>query len=119
MVERPAVIAKSIRKPVAKIRQDNTGLEQTSLSDMQDSKPEQMMFHGMEEPVPDTDDIIKLLETNGIRYVDKRANGGSLWIIGGYELSETVKKAKALGFTFRFKKEGGRATRNQPGWWTK
>lgn len=119
VVERPAVIAKSIRKPVAKIRQDNTGLEQTSLSDMQDSKPEQMMFHGMEEPVPDTDDIIKLLETNGIRYVDKRANGGSLWIIGGYELSETVKKAKALGFTFRFKKEGGRATRNQPGWWTK
>ena len=77
------------------------------------------MFPGMEEHKPDVDDIIGLLEATGVEYVDKRATGGSLWIIGGYELAETVKKAKALGCIFRFKKEGGRATKNKPGWWAK
>lgn len=99
-----------------KIRED---MERQTILDMQDDKPEQMMFPGMKEPAPDAEDIIALLEITGTQYVDKRANGGSLWIIGGYELSETVRKAKVLGFTFHFKKEGGRATRNQPGWWAK
>ena len=71
---------------------------------LQNSNSEQMMFPGMEEHKPDVDDIIGLLEATGVEYVDKRATGGSLWIIGGYELAETVRKAKALGCIFRFKK---------------
>ena len=85
----------------------------------QNHSPEQMTFPGMEDHKPGVDDIIGLLEATGTEYVDKRANGGSLWIIGGCELAETVEKAKALGCIFRFKKEGGRATKNKPGWWTK
>ena len=119
VAEKSAVIVKPIQKTVVKVRQNPPEPEQMTLLDMQDSKPEQMMLPGMEEPSLDAEDIIALLETTGTRYVDKRANGGSLWIIGGHELSETVRKAKALGFTFHFKKEGGRATRNQPGWWAK
>ena len=118
-VEMPAVILKPVQETVVKVRKNNPEPEQMTILDMQDDKPEQMMFPGMEEPAPDAEDIIALLEITGTQYVDKRANGGSLWIIGGYELSETVRKAKALGFTFHFKKEGGRATRNQPGWWAK
>ena len=118
-VEMPAVILKPVQEIVAKVRKNNPEPEQMTILDMQDDKPEQMMFPGMEEPAPDAEDIIALLEITGTQYVDKRANGGSLWIIGGYELSETVRKAKARGFTFHFKKEGGRATRNQPGWWAK
>lgn len=119
VAEKAAVIVKPIQETVVKVRKNNPEPEQMTILDMQDDKPEQMMFPGMEEPAPDAEDIIALLEITGTQYVDKRANGGSLWIIGGYELSETVRKAKALGFTFHFKKEGGRATRNQPGWWTK
>lgn len=118
-VEMPAVVLKPVQETVVKVRKNNLEPEQMTILDMQNDKPEQMMFLGMEEPAPDAEDIIALLEITGTQYVDKRANGGSLWIIGGYELSETVRKAKALGFTFHFKKEGGRATRNQPGWWAK
>lgn len=64
-------------------------------------------------------DILQFLQDNRIRYIDKRANGGSLWIIGGWELSDVVTKAKAFGYTFRFKKDGGRTTQNRPAWWTK
>ena len=106
VVEKSAVIVKPDQKQAVKDKRYT-------------SEPEQMVFPGMEEPAPDVDDIIELLEVTGTRYVDKRANGGSLWIIGGHELSETVGKAKTLGYTFHFKQEGGRATRNQPGWWTK
>ena len=78
-----------------------------------------MTFLDLEEQKPAVNNIIGLLEAARIEYVDKRKNGGSLWIIGGYELAETVRKAKAMGYTFHFKKEGGRATKNRPGWWTK
>lgn len=86
---------------------------------MRDSKSGQMMLPGVKEQRSDVEDIIDFLEATGIEYVDKRATGGSLWIIGGQELAETVRKAKALGCIFHFKKEGGRATKNKPGWWAK
>ena len=104
-VEMPAVVLKPVQETVVKVRKNNLEPEQMTILDMQNDKPEQMMFPGMEEPAPDAEDIIALLEITGTQYVDKRANGGSLWIIGGYELSETVRKAKALGFTFHFKKK--------------
>ena len=106
----PVVLSQKAIKPVH---------EQLLKPKQQNSDSEQMMFPGMEERKPDIDDIIGLLEATGTQYVDKRATGGSLWIIGGYELAETVRKAKALGCIFRFKKEGGRATKNKPGWWAK
>lgn len=80
---------------------------------------EQLTIPFIDEPTTTDTDILKLLKSNNIRYVDKRPNGGCLWIIGGQELSSTVKKAKNLGFKFQFKPEGGRAIKNQPGWWTK
>ena len=117
--ERPATTIKPIQKTVVEVRKNNPEPEQMTLLDMQDTKQEQMRLHGMEDPVPDAEDIISLLKTTGTRYIDKRANGGNLWIIGGHELDEIVKQAKTLGYTFRFKKEGGRATKNSPGWWSK
>ena len=66
-----------------------------------------------------TQDILEFLQNKGIQYIDKRSNGGSLWIIGGQELLDVVAKAKEFGYVFHFKKEGGRVTKNQPGWWTK
>ena len=66
-----------------------------------------------------TDDITRFLKSVNVSYVDKRANGGSLWIIGGKELAGIVSKAEKMGYIFRFKKMGGKATKNQPAWWTR
>lgn len=86
---------------------------------IRNTKPEQIMLHETDEQTPNADNIIRLLESTGTEYVDKRANGGSLWIIGGNELAETVRKAKALGYIFHFTKNGGHITKAKPGWWTK
>ena len=64
-------------------------------------------------------DIIQFLNSEKVKYVDNRSKGGSLWIIGGIDLYDVVQKAKLMGIVFRFKKDGGRATKNQPGWWAK
>lgn len=68
---------------------------------------------------PSAADILDFLNFTGVKYIDKRASGGNLWLIGGYELSDIASRAKDFGYTFRYKKEGGRATKNQPGWWAK
>ncbi|MBO4807436.1 MAG: NUMOD4 motif-containing HNH endonuclease [Lachnospiraceae bacterium] len=63
--------------------------------------------------------IISFIEKEKIRFIDNRDKGGALWLIGGKELSEVVKKAGKLGYSFRFAPKGGKATNHQPGWWTK
>ena len=68
---------------------------------------------------PEDIDFIDFLRSTGVSYIDKRANGGSLWIVGGKELLKVVGRAKDFGYTFHFKEEGGRATGHQPGWWTR
>ena len=79
----------------------------------------QQVIPGMEDVLPEDDDIITLLKRNGVRFVDKRKNNGSLWLIGGSELKPIVNEAKKLGIIFRFKEDGGRATKGAPGWWGK
>jgi very-short-patch-repair endonuclease len=115
----PETAIKLVRDRRLKTARQNPAPEKMSPLKMQDYKTEQMMLFGMEDQKSEADNIIGLLEATGVEFVDKRANGGSLWIIGGYELAETVRKAKALGYIFHFKKEGGRATKNKPGWWAK
>lgn len=90
-----------------------------SLLDAQNTEVGQLELFDVENSKLDSSDILEFLNASGVRYVDKRANGGSLWIIGGKELSDVVAKAKVLGYAFHFKKEGGRAIKNQPGWWAK
>lgn len=65
------------------------------------------------------DDIISIVANAGIEFVDKRSNGGALWIVGGTELSEFVKECETKGFSFRFKLGGGKATEGKDAWWTK
>ena len=65
------------------------------------------------------DEIIALLNKRSVKYVDKRLNDGALWIIGGKELEPIVLEAKSLGVHFKFKEDGGKATKGQPAWWSK
>lgn len=111
---------KTEKQPEAKTKvQYIAEKKQLPLHNMQNTTAEQIRLFDTEDSRSDGTDILDLLNASEIQYVDKRASGGSLWMIGGQELSDIVVKAKTLGYTFRFKKEGGRATKNQPGWWTK
>ena len=53
------------------------------------------------QPVQLSQELIKLLESRGVKYKDCRSKGGAFWIIGGNELGYTVSKAAELGFNFR------------------
>ncbi|MDO5475873.1 MAG: DUF4011 domain-containing protein, partial [Eubacteriales bacterium] len=59
----------------------------------------------------------KLYERN-VQIIDKRKNGGALWVKGGKELTDLMREFKALGISFHFKKGGGRATRGEDAWYT-
>ncbi len=82
------------------------------------SHPVQIALDGMDDLVPDADDIFSLLKQHNVPYLDKREHGGALWIIGGHELDDIVRKARHFGLNFKFKHEGGRATKGKPAWWT-
>lgn len=64
-------------------------------------------------------DIIKLVKSLELKYVDKRNSGGALWVIGGRELTSVMKKLSNSGFRFRFKEGGGRSSGYKDAWWYK
>lgn len=80
---------------------------------------EQQVIQGFETLIPEAGDVLQLLESNRVPFIDKRNSGGNLWMIGGEELTDVAAKAKTLGVTFRFKAGGGRATRGRDAWWAK
>ncbi len=74
-------------------------------------------------PEPSEDNSIaavvqKIAEAGG-KVIDKRQNGGALWIVGGKNLQSIMKEFKALGVHFVFKAGGGKATGGKDGWWAK
>lgn len=64
-------------------------------------------------------DLLQQLAAANAKVVDKRQNGGALWIIGGKDLSPIMKELKKAGITFIFKVGGGKATGGKDGWWAK
>lgn len=65
------------------------------------------------------DPIFQLVQKSGFKYVDKRANGGSLWIITGeVEGKALTEQCKKLGLSFAFTAKGGRASKHRPAWYS-
>jgi DNA topoisomerase-3 len=74
----------------------------------------------LERPEPAADDALgRLLAAEDVEVIDKRASGGSLWVIGGPELGGLMERLAGQGFKFVFAKEGGRASKRRPAWWIK
>ena len=63
--------------------------------------------------------LVDFFKSNGLEVIDKRANGGCLWVVGSQEqLEPYISKAKELyGATGSF--AAGRATKQRMGWYTK
>ena len=91
----------------------------TAKKDNVKNAPEQMVLFEMETSPADAADVIDLLKKHNIPFVDRRAKGGALWVIGGPELRPIMNECKSLGVRFTYQPEGGRATRNKPGWYGK
>lgn len=66
-----------------------------------------------------SDAIIQLLESKGLNFIDKRDKGGVLWVVGEYDLKDTMNELKQKGYKFTFAPYGGKATKRQAAWWRK
>ena len=97
--EQPNELEEEVKE---KATSEESKVEQTSIAPEQQKK-----------------DILELLQKHDVPYIDKRQNAGALWIVGGSELNAIVQEAKEYGCNFVFAKDGGKATKGKPGWWTK
>lgn len=61
--------------------------------------------------------IVNALDELGTRYLDKRGNGGCLWVYGGSELASEMEKLSSRGATFKLSPGGGKATGGRSAWW--
>lgn len=91
----------------------------TKIENAKVNQPNQMVFKGLEDMAPDANDVLSLLKKHNVKYIDKRKFNGALWIVGGQELDNVVREVRAHGCSFKFKPDGGKATKGKPGWWIK
>ena len=70
------------------------------------------------QEVSERESLVDFLAANNIEFIDNRPKNGCLWIIGGKELKELVKKCSDRGVRFHFKAGGARAVDHSSAWWT-
>ena len=63
-------------------------------------------------------DLIRYLQTAGLSAVDKRTQGGRLWVEGDEQLRPMLDALSRYGIDFHFAPAGGSAIGGRPGWWT-
>ena len=59
------------------------------------------------------------LDDSGTEYVDKRPDGGCLWVIDKTGSADAVKRLNGKGAGFQLSQHGGRATGGRSAWWLK
>ncbi len=67
----------------------------------------------------ESDPVIGMIRESGFSYVDKRPNGGSLWIIAGQkDGKELIDRCRKYDLHFEFTEKGGKASNHQPAWYS-
>ncbi|WP_234574367.1 sigma factor-like helix-turn-helix DNA-binding protein [Bacillus cereus] len=61
-------------------------------------------------------DLMSYLQSHDVEIIDKRSAGGSLWLVGGWELKEVLDPLKTRKIYFRYTAKGGRVTKRKPAW---
>lgn len=61
-------------------------------------------------------EIAEALNRRELTVIDKRPLGGALWVVGGWELKETLGTWNDQGIYFRFAKNGSQSTKRKPAW---
>ncbi|WP_110113061.1 sigma factor-like helix-turn-helix DNA-binding protein [Bacillus sp. CGMCC 1.16541] len=72
----------------------------------------------VENPESNSDSfqLVDYLLSHNLEVIDKRANNGALWVVGGWELNNILFPLKKHRIYFRFSEKGGKATRKRPSW---
>lgn len=64
--------------------------------------------------------LTDFLKGKGVEVIDKRGNGGALWVVGDKSIDPILKEArKQYGALWTFSEKGGYATKHRSGWFTK
>ncbi len=61
--------------------------------------------------------VILKLEEKGLAPIDKRPQGGALWVAGRLELKPLMDELALAGAPFNYAIHGGKAIQYSPGWW--
>ena len=62
--------------------------------------------------------VEEYLSKNGLSFIDNREKGGSLWVIGGKEISHHIVELSKRGLKFSYKAEGYKTYRGTPAWYS-
>lgn len=62
-------------------------------------------------------DIVDWLKQKHLIFTDKRAAGGTLWIIGDHWLDDQIAELKKMGFNFVFCENGSKSTQGLAAWY--
>lgn len=62
-------------------------------------------------------DVVELIKAAGLKYYDKRSQGGLLWLLGSMERLEFVNFCRQHGILFIYRHRGSWATLDQHAWW--
>ena len=64
--------------------------------------------------------LTDFLKGKGLEVIDKRGNGGALWVVGDKNIDPILKETRQLfGSLWTFSAKGGHATKHRSGWFTK
>ncbi|MBM7703544.1 sigma factor-like helix-turn-helix DNA-binding protein [Metabacillus iocasae] len=92
----------------------------TTIEEQENEAPEieEEVHHPIEENEPSSDSfqLVDYLLSHNLEVIDKRANNGSLWVVGGWELNKILFPLKERRIYFRFSEKGGKATKKRPSW---
>ena len=70
-----------------------------------------------EEAKKNSIDVVELIKAAGLKYYDKRSQGGLLWLLGSMERLEFVNYCRRHGILFIYRHGGSWATVSQHAWW--
>ena len=61
--------------------------------------------------------VVSILREAGHRVIDKRSKGGNLWVLADKSAKPLMNDLAKKGYEFKYKPEGGRATKGNSAWW--
>jgi Domain of unknown function (DUF4145)/Sigma-70, region 4 len=61
--------------------------------------------------------LIEYLRSKGLEVIDERTSGGTIWVVGGWELNEILFPLKEQKIYFRFTQNGSWSTKRRPAWY--
>lgn len=100
----------NIRKEMS---EELKSLKKVQLSEESQGEEVELAKEENKQPFP----LEAYLEEKGLSYIDHREKEGALWVLGDWSISEKLFALKKYKIYFRYRKQGGRASKHKPAWY--